>query len=141
MTEGAGCQIFLYNSLTFLCFRPLSRVMEEKPVIQEAATEPESSGTGSFFACIFTGIVPHCELSWAAASPFAPRPSSLPAKCLMEKLSGERAIVRDASRAREKRKRAKVVISAEGGLTGQREGGVESSWLCPPQLWVGGRAC
>ena len=70
MTEGAGCPVLLHNGLTFLCCRPLSRVMEEKPVIQEAATEPESSGMGLFFGCVFTVNMPCWELGWAAASPF-----------------------------------------------------------------------
>ena len=69
-------------------FRPLSRVMEEKPVIQEAATEPESAVTGLFFACVCTGTAPCWEPGWAAASLLAPRPSPTPPKCPMGKLSG-----------------------------------------------------
>lgn len=96
MTEGAGCRVVLSKGLTFLCFGPLSRVVEEKPVIQEAATEPESSGSGLLFGCVFTGAVPCLELGWAAASLFAPRPSSRPTKRPMGKLSSERTIARDA---------------------------------------------
>lgn len=92
------------------CFRALSRVMEEKPAIQEAATELESSGTGLFFRCVCTWTAPCWELGWAAASPvcsqtFTPSPQIPDGEVEQREGNCLRLIS-----SREKRKRAKVVI-------------------------------
>lgn len=99
--RGSGLLGVLYNSLTFPCFTPFSltlgRVREEKPVIQEVASEPESSGISLFFRCVFRGIVLLWVLGWAEESLFAPRPPSPPTRCLKGKLCGERAIAQAVS--------------------------------------------
>lgn len=82
--------------------------MEEKPVIQEAASEPESSGFSLFFRCIFRGLVLCWMISWAEESLFAPRPSFSPTSCLKGKLSGERAIAQGVSEPEKREKEQRL---------------------------------